>query len=250
MSNRCRILGVVPARGGSKGIPGKNIKLLNGQPLLAYTVAAAQASDVIDDLVVSTDSEEIASVARSLGIPVPWLRPVDLARDDSPSNAAVIHALDEWAKSHGGDPDWVVLLQPTSPFRRGHHIRTALSELVAGRADSAVGVVRVKHHPAWSFTKQEDGTLRPVLASVAVTRRQDLQEVLGLNGALYAFPPSRLRKEGKTMGDRCMPLVMSALESLDIDTMEDWSLCQAILAAGLVETDVPIIRHVGTGQPP
>jgi len=161
------------------------------------------------------------------------MRPAELARDDSPSIDAVIHALDFLRDEQRWEAEWVVLLQPTSPLRRAEHLRRGLALLRAERGDSLVSVVKVKHHPAWCFTRKPDGSLIEYAEGTKATRRQDLPEVLALNGALYIASPELLR-ERRAVGERCLPLVMEALESLDLDTPDDWKLCEALIAAGLV----------------
>src|SRR4051812_41980936 len=136
------VLGLVPARGGSKGVPGKNIRPLAGRPLLEYTARVAQASGVIDRLVLSTDSSDIGDVGRRAGLEVPFLRPAALAADDTPMLPVVRHALDALAE-RGWTPEILVILQPTSPLRRAEHIRDAVTMLREREADSVVSVVEV-----------------------------------------------------------------------------------------------------------
>ncbi len=231
------VLGLILARGGSSGIPGKNIKPLAGVPLIAYTVAAARACSSIDRVLLSTDSPEIAAVAQRYGAEAPFMRPAELARADSPSMGAVIHALDWLREQQQWEPSWVVLLQPTSPLRRAKHIDDGFAALRAARGDSLVSVVKVKHHPAWCYTRSgTEGFLSKYQSGVQATRRQDLPEVLALNGALYIATPEVLRRGG-AVGERCVPLVMGSLESVDLDTPQDWALCEAIVAAKLVELE-------------
>src|SRR5688500_18096047 len=167
------VLGIIPARAGSKGVPNKNLRPLAGRPLLAYAAEAARASGVIDRLVLSTDSKEIAAVGRQLGIEVPFERPTALARDDTPMVSVMQHALQELADK-GWHPDIVVLLQPTSPLRRGEQIRAAVTLLRESKADSVVTVVEVPRHLSPDFVMRvEDGRLRPFLDGPRLTRRQD-----------------------------------------------------------------------------
>ena len=144
-----KVLGVITARGGSKGIPGKNLKLLGGRPLIAYTIDAAQQSNALDRLILSTDDPAIAEAARALGCEVPFLRPPELARDDTPHLPVMQHAV-EWLAAHDSyHPDLVLILQPTSPLRRAEHMREAVSLAQTSAADSVVGVsaVPVHYHP-------------------------------------------------------------------------------------------------------
>lgn len=225
-------LGIITARGGSKGLPGKNIRPLAGRPLLAWSIAAAQASGVIDAVILSTDDPEIARAGREHGADVPFPRPAALAQDDTSSIDVVLHALDWLAMHRGFEPEWVFLLQPTSPLRRGEHLRAGYEAALAAGADGAVGVVRPKHHPGWCFTVGADGMLAP-MAGAALVRRQELPGALALNGALYVTRTEALRAGRTFVPPRCVPVEMSAVESLDIDSLEDWVTCEALLAAGL-----------------
>jgi CMP-N-acetylneuraminic acid synthetase len=168
-----RTLGVIPARGGSKGIPGKNLRLLAGRPLLAYTADAARGSRRLSRVVLSTDDEATAAAGRSLGLEVPFLRPADLAADDSPMLPVLRHAVEALSAS-GFEADAVVLLQPTSPLRRAEHIDAAIELLEATGADSVVSVVEVPHqfNPVSVMTLEGD-RLKPFVPGPLVTRRQD-----------------------------------------------------------------------------
>lgn len=226
---RPRSVGVITARGGSKGLPGKNIRPLGGRPLLAWTVDAACSSGVIDALVLSTDSDEIAAVAKELGVDVPFLRPDDLATDAAGSAAVVLHALDWLRENRGWLPDWVWLLQPTSPLRTAEHLRTAWRIGSMPDVDSVLGVVRPKHHPSWCMTEGEDGALRPLFATDSALRRQDLFDVWAPNGAVYLTRVVSFRQELRFSAGRCLPLPMEPWESLDIDTPHDWAVAEALL---------------------
>lgn len=227
-----RVLGIVPARGGSKGLPGKNIRVLAGRPLLEYTARAAEASGVIDKLVLSTDSQEIADVGRRIGFDVPFLRPVELAGDDTPMFPVVQHALNTLAAG-GWTAEVVVLLQPTSPLRRGEHIRDAVTLLRETKADSVVTVVEVPRHLSPDYVMRiEDGRLRPFLPEGAcLTRRQDARPAYSRDGTVYACWSWTIERTGSIYGDDCRPLVIEAQDSLSIDSQADWDAAERMLAA-------------------
>jgi CMP-N-acetylneuraminic acid synthetase len=225
------VLGLVPARGGSKGVPGKNIRLLAGRSLLDYTADAARASGVVDRLILSTDSEDIADIGRRSGIEVPFLRPAELAQDDTPMLPVVRHALS--ALEHDGwTPEIIVLLQPTSPLRRAEHIRRAVDLLIETGADSVVSVVELPRHLSPDYVMRLDGgVLRPFLPEGArLGRRQDARPAYAREGTVYAFRRSTLDCFGNIYGEDCRPLIVPAPESLSIDTAEDWDAAERILA--------------------
>lgn len=222
-------LGVVPARGGSKGIPRKNLVMVGGRPLLAYTAAAARASRLAR-VVLSTDDETIADAGRALGLEVPFMRPAALAADDAPMIPVLRHAVTEMA-ARGFAADVVVLLQPTSPLRRAEHIDGALDLLEQTGADTVVSVVEVPHQfsPA-SVMRLADGRLRPLAEGPVVTRRQDKPRVYARNGpAVLATRVAMLERESLYDGD-CRPLVMGAEDSLDVDGPWDLELLEFILS--------------------
>jgi len=225
------VLGLVPARAGSKGVPGKNTRLLAGRPLLEYTARAARESGVLHRVVLSTDSEEIAECGRRVGLDVPFMRPAALAHDETPMLPVVEHALDE-LRRQGWEPEVVVLLQPTSPLRTPAHIRAAVEQLHQTGADSVVTVVAVPQHLSPDYVMRvEDGRLRPFLPEgVRVTRRQDARPAYVRDGTVYAFRTTTLRRFGSMYGDDCRPLVLDAGESLSIDSATDWAAAERALA--------------------
>jgi len=225
------VLGLVPARGGSKGVPGKNTRLLAGRPLLEYTARAALASGVLGRVVLSTDSAEIAECGRRAGLEVPFLRPAALAQDHTPMLPVVEHALDALGRERWA-PAIVVLLQPTSPLRTPDHIRAAVELLQTTGADAVVSVAAVPRHLSPDYVMCiEDGRLRPFLPEGAgVTRRQDARPAWVRDGTVYAFRTAALRRTGTIYGDDCRPLVIDAAESLSIDTAEDWAAAERAIA--------------------
>ena len=226
-----KILGIIPARGGSKGIPNKNLALLCGRPLLAYTADAVKQSRKLTRTIVSTDDERIAECARSLGLEVPFMRPAPLAADDAPMLPVVQHAL-EAMKERGFDADMVVLLQPTSPLRRAEHIDAAIDWLERTAADSMVSVVEVPHqfNPV-SVMRLEDGLLKPFLDGPTPTRRQDKPRVFARNGPAVLAVRAAVVASGSLYGERSWPLGMSAEDSIDIDTPRDLQLVEWVLAS-------------------
>jgi CMP-N-acetylneuraminic acid synthetase len=226
------VLGLVPARGGSKGVPGKNVRPLAGHTLLDYTARAACASGVIDRLVLSTDSAEIAEAGRLAGLDVPFMRPASLAADDAPMAPVIVHAIAELARG-GWSPDIVVLLQPTSPLRRPEHIRDAVATLRSTGADSVVTVVELPRHLSPDYVMRiDEGKLRPFLAEGArVTRRQDARPAYSRDGTVYAFRRTTLARTGGIYGDDCRPLLIEAIDSLSIDSPADWAAAEQRLAA-------------------
>lgn len=220
-------LAVIPARGGSKGIPGKNLVDLGGRPLLAWTVRVAMDSGCLDRIVVSTDDPTIAEAARSAGAEVPFLRPAELARDDTPT-LPVVHQVAETLRTGGWDADVIVVLQPTSPFRTATDIRDGMALRERIQADVVVSVVESESHPAWSFTLSQDGRLLPFLDGNLPTRRQDLVPAFRPNGALYILTRRHLESgEGFYCG-KAIAFVMPPERSLDIDTPWDLRLARLI----------------------
>ena len=223
-------LGLIPARGGSKSLPRKNIAPLAGKPLLAYTAAAALGAASLAHTVLSTDDAEIAEIGRGLGLDVPFLRPADLADDETPMLPVMRHALDRFA-AHGREFDAVVLLQPTSPLRQSRHIDEAL-ELLAGNpvADSVVSIVEVPHqYNPISVMRLEAGRLTPFLDGPPILRRQDKPRVYARNGpAILAVRAAALRR-GVLYSETTMGYVMSAETSLDIDDASDLWLAEQLL---------------------
>lgn len=226
------VLGLVPARGGSKGVPGKNIRPLAGHPLLAYTARAAAASGVLDRVVLSTDTDEIAACGRSLGLEVPFMRPAALAEDDTPMLPVIDHALGELRRA-GWEPEIVALLQPTSPLRTREHIRAAVDLLRRSGADSVVTVVPLPQHLSPDYVMRiEQGRLHPFLPEGArISRRQDARTAYVRDGTIYAFRTETLRRFGTLYGEDCRPLVIEPGESLSIDTDADWAAAERALAA-------------------
>lgn len=228
------ILGIIPARGGSKGIPGKNIKLLNGKPLIAYTIEEAIKCDCIQKLIVSTDSSEIAAEAKQFGAEVPFIRPNNLATDTASSIEVVLHAVNWLKEKECYIPDIVLILQPTSPLRTASDIKNVLIEMINTNADSLASVCEAAAHPFW-MKKIEHGKLLPFFETPnSYTRRQDLPEVYQLNGAIYAVKTNVLVEKKSIYGDDTRAYIMPAERSIDIDNMLDWRLAEILLKERIV----------------
>jgi CMP-N,N'-diacetyllegionaminic acid synthase len=225
------VLALVPARGGSKGIPDKNVRPLAGQSLLHYAAHAASSAGVVDRAVLSTESERVAAEGRRAGLEVPFMRPAALAQDDTPMRPVIEHAVDALAGS-GWEPEIVVLLQPTSPLRTGAHIRTAVELLRETRADSVVTVVELPRHLSPDYLMRIDhGRLVPFLPEgERITRRQDTRPAFVRDGTAYVFWTKTLREMHSIYGDHCHPLVVPAQESITIDTPDDWEAAERRLA--------------------
>lgn len=214
-----RYLGIITARGGSKRIPGKNLRPLAGKPLIAYTIAAARASRRLTAVVVSTDDKEIAACAARLGVDPQGLRPARLARDGSPVTGALLDALTKFERNHAR-VDAVVLLQATSPLRTGRHIDAAIARFEASRADTVTSVRPVEEHPYWAW-KKSGNRLRPYHSRrKAALSRAELPEVYIENGAIYVIARSLVTR-GALYGRRVAGYTMDALASIDIDDPED-----------------------------
>ena len=224
------VLGLVPARGGSKGVPRKNVKMLAGRPLLEYTARAAAASGVLDRVVLSTDSEEIAEVGTRVGLEVPFMRPAALAADDTPMLAVVRHAI-EALDERGWRAEIVVLLQPTSPLRRPEHVSAAVRLLRDTNADSVVTVVELPRHLSPDYVmKIEDGRLRPFLAGgAAITRRQDARPAYVRDGTVYVCWRRTIERFDSLYGEDCRPLLIDAADALSIDSPADWAAAERAL---------------------
>jgi CMP-N,N'-diacetyllegionaminic acid synthase len=216
-----QVLAVIPARGGSKGIPNKNLAIVAGRPLLAYTADAARESSRVTRTIVSTDDAAIADAATGLGLEVPFMRPPSLAADDTPMLPVLQHAV-ATMRTGGFAADVVVLLQPTSPLRRAEHIDAAVDLLETSGADSVVSVVEVPHqfNPV-SVLRLDGDRLQPFMEGPLVTRRQDKPKVFARNGPAVLAVRAPVLERGSLYGDDCRALIMSADDSLDIDSPRD-----------------------------
>ena len=225
-----KVLGVITARGGSKGLPGKNLRVLAGKPLIAHTIDTARESKAFDRLILSTDDDAIAAAGRSQGCDVPFMRPAELARDETPHLPVLQHAV-AWLAAHDNyTPDAVMILQPTSPLRRAVDIRESVGLLESSGADSVVSVSEVPAHfnPMRTLRIDEQGfatlfvTGEPVRRRI--NRRQDMPAAWTMNGAIYLFRTSVLSAaEPSLYGARTAAYVMPQEFSVSIDSLDDWS---------------------------
>ena len=230
--NDDRILVVIPARGGSKGIPRKNIKPLGGLPLICHSIDQARLAAPGADICLSTDSEEIRSVAEGYGLEVPFLRPAELATDTAPTDAVLRHALDCYEKRHG-PYSILLLLQPTSPLRRPEQISEALEIFrnASPRPDMVVSVKKSAANPYYDiFETDQAGLLHISKGPGTYTRRQDAPQVWQYNGAIYVINPESLRRSPLGAFRRRIPYMMDELSSLDLDTPFDWMMAEHIMA--------------------
>ena len=231
-----RVLGIITARGGSKGIPGKNLKLLGGRALLDYTIDAANDTP-LDRLILSTEDKKIADLARSLGCEVPFMRPAELARDETPHLPVIQHAA-KWLLEHEGyKADVVLTLQPTSPLRSSADIAAALRMLELSGADSVVSVSEVSAHAHPMRMLRVDDSGHAVLFATGqpvrtrINRRQDLPKAWVMNGAVYACRTETLFAADPSLyGDRVVAYPMPAERSISIDTDDDWAEAERALA--------------------
>lgn len=224
--NKLKVLGIIPARGGSKGIPSKNIKELDGMPLIAYTIRAAISSN-LTHVIVSTDSQTIADIAIRYGVNVPFLRPDNLATDTASSMPVAIHGLLEMEKLYECQYDAVMLLQPTTPFRTTEDINSAISLLIEKDTDSVISVVDVGGtHPARMKYLREGLLIDPPFCEEKENQnRQELEPMFIRNGAIYLSKRNVLLK-GTYKGDSCAALIMPNKRSVNIDTIFDFEYAE------------------------
>ena len=230
-----KILAVIPARGGSKGLPRKNVLPLSGKPLIGWTIEAVKESKNIDRIVVSTDDREIASACEKLGVRVPYFRPKKLAKDDTPAIDVVVHVLERLKTSENYMPDYVALFQPTSPLRTSLDIDRAVELLFSNsRADSVISLVDVSESPYWMRTVAKDGFIRHFMRhDYKDLRRQDLPPVYIVNGAIYISKTDVLLKNGSFSSNRTIGYLMPRSRSIDIDDMIDFRIAEMLLAERL-----------------
>jgi CMP-N,N'-diacetyllegionaminic acid synthase len=232
MSATPYILGVITARGDSKGIPGKNIKDLGGKPLIAYSIDAAKKSDLITHLIVSTDDEEIADVAKKRGCDVPFIRPKELAQDETPHLPVMQHAVKEMEDELGIVFDYVIIFQPTSPFRTKEDIDGTLKKLIDTGADSAVSVCEWNEAHPMKAKKLDGDDVLPYFEAETSTQRQELEKAYKRSGAAYAMKRDVImngEKPGDLYGKRTVGHIVPADRSIDIDTPLDWVKAEWIL---------------------
>lgn len=223
-------LAIIPARSGSKGLKDKNIKELNGKPMIAYTIEAAKKSNVFDDIVVSTDSEKYAQISQEYGAWAPFLRPDYLATDEASSIDVILHVLSELEKRNKYY-DYFMLLQPTSPLRNEKHILESIELMVKKSANSIVSVCEVEHSPLWCNTIDETLSLNNFIKEKILKRRQDLPTYYRLNGAIYLAEVNYFKKYRSFYKEKSFAYIMPKEQSIDIDSNIDFVLCEILLIA-------------------
>ncbi|MFL0269662.1 cytidylyltransferase domain-containing protein [Candidatus Clostridium radicumherbarum] len=223
-----KVLAIIPARGGSKGIPGKNIKDLNGKPLIAYSIEETLKSKYTDKLIVTTDDKEIAEVSKRFGAEIPFLRPEELSCDDTPGIQPILHAVN-WLHEKKFNYDYIMCLQCTSPFRKVNQIDGAIEKLFNEEADSIVSVCESESNPYW-MKKIENGFLKDFIGNnTFYARRQDIPKVYSLNGALYLAKTEILQRYNNWYTENTIPYIMDKLSSLDIDDIMDFRFAELLM---------------------
>ncbi len=228
MRNDKTILALIPARGGSKGLPGKNIRPLVGKPLIAWTVEQALRCRAIDRTMVSTDDPSIADVSREYGAEVPFLRPAELAEDTAKTVDVVEHALD-WCRTNNQHPDLVMVLQATSPMRADEDITRAVQRIMDPGVRAVVSVCRCEHPPCWTNTLGPAGSMKDFIRVDSLIGRQSLPQYYRLNGAIYLAWTDFFLEQHGFFGDRTYACVMPTDRSLDIDTLLDFEIAEFLL---------------------
>lgn len=222
-------LAVIPARGGSKGVPRKNVRDLNGKPLIAWTIEEAKKSQYISNIILSSEDSEIIKEAKKYGCEVPFIRPMKLAQDDTPGIDPVLHAINQCPGY-----DYVVLLQPTSPLRKAEDIDGAIQMLLDKGVEYCVSVTEPDKSPYWMYKVDNNGHMEQIIEqdNYAV-RRQDLPKVFSLNGAVYVAQIESLKNTKSFLNEETVAFKMPRSRSIDIDTEEDFLWCEWLLSKKL-----------------
>ncbi|RLG31780.1 acylneuraminate cytidylyltransferase family protein [Methanosarcinales archaeon] len=227
-----KIVGLIPARGGSKGIPLKNIKELVGKPLIAFTIEEALKSKVLDRIIVSTDHEEIARISRECGAEVPFKRPADIS-EDVPTELVLKHAIKYLEEMENYRPDILVTLQPTSPLRKARDIDEAVNKLIETNADSVVSVCETDERPEWML-QIKDGEAMPFIGKeIKLVARQELPKLYKMNGAVFVSTRNLIMNEEKIVGGNMQVVVMEKERSVDIDIPIDFFIAELIMKGKL-----------------
>ncbi|GET45279.1 acylneuraminate cytidylyltransferase family protein [Capnocytophaga felis] len=230
MYNGKRILAIIPARGGSKGLPGKNIKPLCGKPLIGWSIEQAQASKYVDEIFVSTDSREIADVAESFGVLIPFLRPKELASDTSPSSEFIIHTIEYYQKKNNNF-DYILLVEPTSPLRDTQDIDKCIEMLLNhSYAKSIVGISKIEAcHPAFLVKISEEGLLKSYVNQMKTLRRQDIDDLYFFEGSLYLSSIEYYMQEKTFYHELTLPYLMPKYKSFEVDDLLDFQIIERIM---------------------
>ncbi|MTK11385.1 MAG: acylneuraminate cytidylyltransferase family protein [Clostridiaceae bacterium] len=229
MINNNKILAIIPARGGSKGLPRKNIKNLNGKPLIAYTIEAAKKSKYIDRIIVSTEDEEIEQVSKNFGAEVPYLRPQEMAQDTSSVVDSIIHMINWLKGKEDYKPDYICLLQCTSPLRNYEDIDGAIEKLFKTNMDGVVSVCEVEVNPYWTNVFEGNRLKYFLEQGKSIIRRQDLPKIYRLNGAIYVIRTDVFLREKTFETDDMTGYIMLNKNSVDIDTLIDFKFAELLL---------------------
>ena len=226
MNKNNSLIGIILARGGSKRIPRKNIRKLGGKPLICWTIESALLSGVFSSVIVSTDDEEIAKISIESGAIVPWLRPVHLSSDNTPSIEPVIHAL-KWLESRNEKPNGILLLQPTLPFRKIETIIKSVKLFNDNNFRSVVSFSNVDFSPEWCI-RENGNQITPILGWESLKKKsQDIKPVLQINGLIYLATSDSLLEKKSFIDNKTIPIITKDLiESIDIDTLEDWNIAE------------------------
>ncbi len=221
-----KILSIIPARGGSKGIPRKNIKSLAGKPLIAWTIEEAKKSKYIDRLILSSEDEEIINIAKEWGCEVPFIRPKELAQDDTPGIDPIIHAINTLPEKY----DYVCMLQPTSPLRKVIDIDGFIEKCLKLETPACVTIVESSKSPYWMFKCDKDFSLKSLFPELKIVpRRQDLPTIYALNGAGYIAKTEWLLTTRSFLTEQTIGYIMDKLSSFDIDDESDFMICDYLL---------------------
>ncbi len=225
------VIALIPARGGSKGVPRKNIRILINKPLIAWTIDAARGSRYVDRLIVSTEDPEIADIAEQYGAEVPFRRPQELATDEASGIEVVLHAIQWLRQAEDRDTDFIlVLLQPTTPLRTERDIDAALQMFDDEKVQAVISVCEAEHHPWWTNTLPSDRNMQSFLRPEAVNKnRQDLPTYYRLNGAIFAGYASYIESNKGFYGPHTYAYIMEQYRSIDIDTEFDWFIAEKLL---------------------
>lgn len=223
------MIAIIPARGGSKGLPGKNIKKLCGKPLIAYTIEEALKSDKIKRVIVSTDSENIANIAIQYGAEVPFLRPEKLAGDHAKAVDNYLYTIERISKEENRKINEFIVLQPTSPLRKARHINEAIECFYKNNAHSVVSVKKAEHPPEWYKTIDQNGILKDYISDENALNRQEYPQTYLPNGAIFIFKYDILKENRTYYTNQTYPYLMNKESSIDIDTLYDFLLATTII---------------------
>ena len=225
------MIAIIPARGGSKGLPKKNVKLLGGKPLILWTVEAAMASERIDRVILSTDDQEIADVCKNSGVDIPFMRPSNLAEDDSLAIDNYIYTLERLDNEFGEKYNEFVVLHPTSPLRNSLDIDNAVALFIEKEADSVISCVELEHPLEWAFFLNNDGTIvrNSETESGKMSNRQQMDNSYIPNGGVYVFKVSQLKKHNSYYSDKTFANIMPSERSIDIDTEFDFLFAEFLM---------------------